>query len=46
VTALLDWFRERGVHAVDLRASADAEALYASLGFRRSREPGMRLTFS
>ncbi|WIM94818.1 GNAT family N-acetyltransferase [Actinoplanes oblitus] len=44
--ALLEWFRERGVRAADLRASADGEALYESLGFRRSHEPGMRLTIS
>ncbi|WP_189333483.1 GNAT family N-acetyltransferase [Actinoplanes ianthinogenes] len=44
--ALLAWFRGRGVRAVDLRASADGAALYESLGFRRTREPGMRLTIS
>ncbi|BCY13787.1 GNAT family N-acetyltransferase [Actinoplanes sp. L3-i22] len=43
MTALLAWFGERGVPAVDLRASAEGEPLYASLGFRRSAEPGMRL---
>ena len=42
--ALLDWFRERGVRQVDLRASADAEPLYASLGFVRTPDPAMRLT--
>lgn len=46
LTALLGWFRERGVGAVDLRTSADGEPLYQSLGFRRSAEPGMRLTLS
>ncbi|GIF13165.1 GNAT family N-acetyltransferase [Actinoplanes teichomyceticus] len=46
MNALLGWFRERGVRAVDLRASADGEPLYESLGFRRSAEPGMRLTIS
>jgi GNAT superfamily N-acetyltransferase len=46
MVALLDWFRERGVRAVDLRASADGADLYESLGFRRSREPGMRLRIS
>jgi ribosomal protein S18 acetylase RimI-like enzyme len=46
LTALLGWFRERGVRAVDLKASADGEPLYESLGFRRTREPGMRLKLS
>ncbi|MCX5557383.1 GNAT family N-acetyltransferase [Streptomyces sp. NBC_00038] len=40
---LLDWFRERGVRAVDLSASAEAEPLYASLGFERKPDPSMRL---
>ena len=42
---LLQWFRERGVPHVDLNASAEAEALYASLGFVRKPDPSMRLTF-
>ncbi|GLF93864.1 GNAT family N-acetyltransferase [Streptomyces yaizuensis] len=42
--ALLGWFRERGVPRVDLRASAEAEPLYASLGFVRTPDPSMRLT--
>ncbi|MET9518986.1 GNAT family N-acetyltransferase [Streptomyces sp. NPDC002994] len=42
--ALLDWFRERGVGSVDLNASAEAEPLYASLGFVRKPDPSMRLT--
>jgi GNAT superfamily N-acetyltransferase len=46
MSTLLDWFRQRGVRAVDLRASADGASLYESLGFERSREPGMRLKFS
>jgi GNAT superfamily N-acetyltransferase len=41
--ALLAWYAQRGVGAIDLRASADGEPLYAALGFVRSREPGMRL---
>lgn len=41
---LLDWFRERGVRQVDLNASAEAEPLYASLGFVRKPDPSMRLT--
>lgn len=42
--ALLDWFRERGAASVDLNASAEAEPLYASLGFVRKPDPSMRLT--
>ncbi|WUL60581.1 GNAT family N-acetyltransferase [Streptomyces sp. NBC_00344] len=41
--ALLDWFRERGVPRVDLRASSAGEPLYASLGFVRTPDPAMRL---
>ncbi|MFF1698926.1 GNAT family N-acetyltransferase [Streptomyces sp. NPDC058257] len=41
---LLDWFRERGAGSVELNASADAEPLYASLGFVRKPDPSMRLT--
>ncbi|MFC7533671.1 GNAT family N-acetyltransferase [Actinoplanes sp. GCM10030250] len=43
MTALLDWFRERGVRTVDLRASVEGESLYESLGFRRTPDPAMRL---
>jgi GNAT superfamily N-acetyltransferase len=42
--ALLDWFRERGAGSVELNASAEAEPLYASLGFVRKPDPSMRLT--
>ena len=42
-TALLAWFRAQGVVVVDLRASAQAETLYESLGFVRTRDPAMRL---
>ncbi|NGO47829.1 GNAT family N-acetyltransferase [Streptomyces ureilyticus] len=42
---LLDWFREKGAAQVDLNASAEAEPLYASLGFVRKPDPSMRLTF-
>ncbi|MEU6577416.1 GNAT family N-acetyltransferase [Streptomyces sp. NPDC046805] len=41
--ALLDWFREQGTPHVDLNASAEAEPLYASLGFVRKPDPSMRL---
>ncbi|WP_189859796.1 GNAT family N-acetyltransferase [Streptomyces poonensis] len=40
---LLEWFRERGAVHVDLNASAEAEPLYASLGFVRKPDPSMRL---
>ncbi|MGW6273292.1 GNAT family N-acetyltransferase [Streptomyces sp. NPDC055060] len=41
--ALLGWFRERGAGSVELNASAEAEPLYASLGFVRKPDPSMRL---
>ncbi|MFC4502300.1 MULTISPECIES: GNAT family N-acetyltransferase [Streptomyces] len=44
VESLLDWFREQGAGQVDLNASAEAEPLYASLGFLRKPDPSMRLT--
>jgi ribosomal protein S18 acetylase RimI-like enzyme len=44
VETLLDWFRERGVAQVDLNASAEAEPLYAALGFVRKPDPSMRLS--
>jgi GNAT superfamily N-acetyltransferase len=40
---LLDWYRQRGVTRVDLKASPEGEPLYASLGFARTGEPAMRL---
>jgi GNAT superfamily N-acetyltransferase len=43
VSALLDWFRERGVHLFGLAASAAGEPLYRSLGFTRTEMPAMRL---
>lgn len=42
---LVDWFRERGAGQIDLTASAEAEPLYASLGFQRIPDPFMRLRF-
>ncbi|MFF2845953.1 GNAT family N-acetyltransferase [Streptomyces sp. NPDC058001] len=44
MTALLAWFRERGVGKIDLHASEEGEPLYASLGFARTPAPAMRLT--
>lgn len=44
--ALLGWYRERGIRRVDLRASPEAEPLYASLGFVRTPDPAMRLTLA
>ena len=43
MTALLAWYADRGVGAVDLRASPDGEPLYADLGFTRTSAAGMRL---
>ncbi len=43
VEELLEWFRRRGARQVDLNASAEAEPLYASLGFVRKPDPSMRL---
>lgn len=43
VEALVAWFRERGCGCADLNASAEAEPLYASLGFVRRPDPSMRL---
>jgi GNAT superfamily N-acetyltransferase len=39
--ALLQWYADKGVTAVDLRASREGEPLYSSLGFARVTEPGM-----
>jgi GNAT superfamily N-acetyltransferase len=41
---LLTWYQRRGIAKVDLRASKEAEPLYRSLGFVRTRDPAMRLT--
>lgn len=44
MTALLAWYRRRGVRRVDLRASAAGQPLYRSLGFQATRDPTMRLS--
>lgn len=46
MAALLDWYRDRGVRTIDLRASSEGEPLYRSLGFALSRDPAMRLRLS
>jgi GNAT superfamily N-acetyltransferase len=33
VAGLLDWYRQRGIHRVDLHATGDGEPIYQSLGF-------------
>jgi ribosomal protein S18 acetylase RimI-like enzyme len=45
MTALLAWYRERGVRKIDLYASEQGEPLYASLGFVRNAAPAMRLRY-
>lgn len=44
LTALLEWYRRRGVRTVDLRASEAGEPLYRSLGFRPTSGPTLRLS--
>lgn len=44
MTALLDWYRTRGITHVELKASPDGEPLYRSLGFLRSADPAMRVS--
>ncbi|MGN9781077.1 hypothetical protein ACTMTF_06600 [Nonomuraea sp. ZG12] len=43
MTALLGWYRERGIMAVFLRASREGEPLYRSLGFSHTPDPAMLL---
>jgi GNAT superfamily N-acetyltransferase len=46
VTALIEWYREQGIPAVDLRASAAGESLYRELGFRPGAHAALRLRLS
>ncbi|MBT2232431.1 GNAT family N-acetyltransferase [Nonomuraea sp. NEAU-A123] len=43
MTALLAWYRDRGIGTIDLLASPEGEPLYRSLGFVRSADSAMRL---
>jgi GNAT superfamily N-acetyltransferase len=42
-SALLGWFREREVGAVELHATQEAAALYRSFGFGPGANPGLRI---
>jgi GNAT superfamily N-acetyltransferase len=44
LTALLEWFTSIGVQRVDLRAAADGEPLYRSVGFSEGLAPTLTLT--
>ena len=42
VGGLLDWFRSRGIHKVDLHATAHGEPIYRALGFAEGAFPELR----
>ena len=42
-SALIAWFRERDVRAVELHATAHGAGLYRSLGFGPGSSPGLRM---
>jgi len=44
MSALLEWFRERGVRRVQLTASTEARGLYDSLGFLPKPDPLLELS--
>ena len=41
--ALLDWYRQRQIGTIDLRATPEGEPLYRALGFRPVAAPTLRL---
>lgn len=43
MAGLLDWFRDQGIHRVELRASPEGESLYRSLGFTEGNAPALQL---
>lgn len=42
-SALIAWFREREVRAIELHATPQASGLYRSLGFGPGASPGLRI---
>lgn len=44
MSALVEGFRDQGVGAVELHATAQADSLYRSLGFSQGHSPGLRLS--
>lgn len=42
MSMLLDWFRSKGVHNVELHASRDGEGVYRSLGFADPPHPNLK----
>ncbi|MGH3661291.1 MAG: GNAT family N-acetyltransferase [Micromonosporaceae bacterium] len=46
MTALLDWYRARGIKGIFLNASREGEKLYRELGFTFTSEPAMGLVLA